>query len=163
MPDMYPLYLDLAQIQRSPLVCTSRGHTRRTQPTDSPESTGRRACRLQQAPRLQRSVRQPGHEQGAAARARTRFRPRQRARHLHHAGHGRGWGSPPEAWDELLSPATTLPSILCTYLVLCFTPVYFVPLYLPLYLHCIQTWAGNIVSQCIHRCYALYLASRGAR
>ena len=34
------------------------------------------------------------------------------------------------------------------------------PLYLTLYLHCIQTWAGNIVSQCIHRHYALYLASR---
>ena len=33
-------------------------------------------------------------------------------------------------------------------------------MYLTLYLRCIQTWAGNIVSQCIHRHYALYLASR---
>ena len=33
-------------------------------------------------------------------------------------------------------------------------------LYLPLYLHCIQTWAGYIVSQCIHRHRPLYLTSR---
>ena len=43
---------------------------------------------------------------------------------------------------------------------LLYTPVYFVPLYLPLYLHCIQTWAGYIVSQCIHRHPPLYLTSR---
>ena len=34
-------------------------------------------------------------------------------------------------------------------------------MYLTLYLRCIQTWAGNIVSQCIRRRYALYFPSRG--
>ena len=42
--------------------------------------------------------------------------------------------------------------------------LYFVPvlvlLYLPLYLHCIQTWVGYNVSQCIHRHHPLYLPSR---
>ena len=33
-------------------------------------------------------------------------------------------------------------------------------MYLTLYLRCIQTWAGNIVSQCIRRRYALYFPSR---
>ena len=34
------------------------------------------------------------------------------------------------------------------------------PLYLTLYLHCIQTWVGYNVSQCIHRHHPLYLPSR---
>ena len=33
-------------------------------------------------------------------------------------------------------------------------------LYLTLYLRCIQTWAGYIVSQCIHSAPPLYLPSR---
>ena len=41
---------------------------------------------------------QPAHEQAAAARARPRPWPRQLARRLQHAGHGRGWGLPLEAW-----------------------------------------------------------------
>ena len=66
-----------------------------------------------------------------------------------------GLGSSP------LAAPCRLPSLPRTSPLL-YTPVYFVPLYLPLYLHCIQTWAGYIVSQCIHRHPPLYLTSRYA-
>jgi len=137
-------YIVSHRIQRNPLV--SRGHTRRTQLEGT--HAGRSSQTVQRA-------QIPAKKQHTISSLNCTL------------GHGLAFGL--GSWRAACTtPGTVGVGVhrhwrhghFVLYLVLCFTLVYFVPLYLPLYLHCIQTWAGNIVSQCIHRRYALYLASR---